>query len=454
MGTLAPLFGNRPPPAATPRNRFAAAPVNTTYLLNPNSGQAPLANLRPEQFTNTGNNSTGGSFQLTKHSQTGVADKWTPPTLDANGRFTSQQDIDDFKAVIGNSGYGIMSSGATQGPASDPLAVTNNKLAREWGHAHGFWNDPPGGHGGIRGALKDFGDAAVGFTKNVILTPPVLAAATAGIGAALGAGAGTAGAGAGQAAGTAIEDTAGFAAANSSQAINAITGVTPSATSTLAADLSAGGYLSGAALGGAATSEALLGGPMDAGQGALGPTQAGVEAQPGAQAAQAAPSSLGATDAGQGVMGPVGPGGAGSGGTGDLIGSPAALDPSGAPVSEAPVDYSAANDALRAPAPGGSANGDMIGKIGAFAKDAISIGGLLGGLASLSARSGSVGEPPAPPPSPTPTEIPSQEGIKADVAGSMQPGGPDAGISSTWLTGASGVPEDQLRLGRQTLLGK
>lgn len=419
MGSLAPLFGNKPPPAATPRNRYAAA--------------APSLDVK---------------HLLDRHD---VQDVWKPPTL-AGGKFTSQQDIDDFKAAIGNTGYKINPAGSLDPGRPDNQAVANNNAAAKWGIENGFYTPPPKeGHGGLRGVL-DFG---VGAFKNIVLTPPVLAALTAGAGAALGAGAGSAAGTGASAAGTAIEDTAGFAAANSSLASTAVTGITPTATSTLAADLSAGGYLSGAALGGAAGTEALLGGPMDAGQGVLGEnaTQTGVAAQPGAQAAQAAPS-LGTADAGQGALGPVGPGGAGSGGTGDLIGSPSALDPVGAPVSEAPVNYGAANDALTAPAPGASANGDMIGKIGAFAKDAISIGGLLGGIASLSAKSGSVGEPPAPPPAPTPSEIPSQEGIKADVAGSMQPGGPDAGISSTWLTGASGVPEDQLRLGRQTLLGK
>lgn len=180
--------GGTPPPPA-PRNRFAEQPRPTIFDTNPMNGQAPLANLSPHSFLPSGNNNTGGSFQLFHRADIPNVPKWTPPQLDANGHFTSQQDIDDFKAVIGNSGYSINPSGSLSAPAPDVLAVTNNKLAREWGHANGFWNDPPGGHGGIRGAVDFIGEGL----KNIVLTPPVLAALTAGAGAYFGAGAGAGG---------------------------------------------------------------------------------------------------------------------------------------------------------------------------------------------------------------------------------------------------------------------
>lgn len=205
MASLAErLYGTAP--TAAPRNRFAAAPEEVAQVVQPYSGQAPLANMQPGQFFNMGNaNNQGTNLQPGQVVPTPNVPVWTPPQLDANGHFTSQQDIDDFKAAMGNSGMSqhIQPGSLTGATLSDPQAFKNNKAAGDWAQANNLWHPPAGGHGGIRGAAKDFGDSVTGYFKNVILSPPVLAALTAGVGAAAGAGAGAAegGAAAGETAG-------------------------------------------------------------------------------------------------------------------------------------------------------------------------------------------------------------------------------------------------------------
>lgn len=218
------LYGKAP---AAPVNRFAA--------------QAPTLNI--ESLLNRNH----------------VKDVWAPPTLQ-DGKFTSQQDIDDFKAAIGNTGYVLNPAGSLSPPPPDTQAVANNTAAAKWGIENGFYTPPPKeGHGGIRGVL-DFG---VGAFKNIVLTPPVLAALTAGAGAALGAGAGTAaGAGAeagaegiaaGQAAGLSVDQLLAQSAAGLSIATPAETAAALGAGTEIAAAGAAG---AGTQFGGTAQSAA------------------------------------------------------------------------------------------------------------------------------------------------------------------------------------------------------
>lgn len=192
MTSIFKQFGNTP---AAPLNPYAAAPEEIERVQQPYGGQSPLASMSPELFFNMGNaNNQGTNLTAGRIKPSASAPVWTPPKLDANGHFTSQQDIDDFKAAMANSGMSqhIQPGSLTGATLRDPQAFKNNKAAGDWAQANNLWHPPAGGHGGLRGALKDFGDSVTGYFKNVILSPPVLAALTAGAGTALGAGAGAA----------------------------------------------------------------------------------------------------------------------------------------------------------------------------------------------------------------------------------------------------------------------
>lgn len=97
----------------------------------------------------------------------------------------------------------------------------------------------------------------------------------------------------------------------------------------------------------------------------------------------------------------------------------------------------------------------LLKMVGDHASTALTIGSLLGGALGSQSGSDMPDAPSAPPPAPA-----LQGGIAPDAAGitkglqsSMGPGGADAGNSTTFLTGASGVDPNKLSLGKATLLG-
>lgn len=108
-----------------------------------------------------------------------------------------------------------------------------------------------------------------------------------------------------------------------------------------------------------------------------------------------------------------------------------------------------------APAASSNSPAALLKLVGDHASTALTIGSLLGGALGSQSGSGMPDAPSAPPPAPA-----LQGGIAPDAAGitkglqsSMGPGGADAGNSTTFLTGASGVDPNKLSLGKATLLG-
>lgn len=341
---------------------------------------------------------------------------WQAPTL-VGGKFQNQADVDAFKAALAPKSYGWNSGGehATgAGAIHSDIGNANFAAANKWGQDQGIIEKPAGQGGGFfGGALKFIGDSAL----KIALMPPVTAALTAGTATALGAGGAAGGAGAGGGAGGAGGAAAAEGAGMTTAEMIAAHGLQAGSAFVPGGGAAAAGTV-GAAGAGAGAGASLLGGPDTIAPG-------GVALDPlAAPAAEGAPSALGPYN-GANTVGTQGF----EGGTG--VG--------GAPSS----------------APSLTSSGDTLGKVGTFARDAIAIGGLLGGLAGLQGgKSPASPEQPPPVPQATSSQIGTQADVKADMQKGAAPGGPNAGIDTTWLTGMGGVPEDQLRLGRSTLLGQ
>ncbi len=85
-------------------------------------------------------------------------------------------------------------------------------------------------------------------------------------------------------------------------------------------------------------------------------------------------------------------------------------------------------------------------------------------MMAVGAIAGSLQQPaqmpnlPPPPPPPQPEKMPSMAGLYGGLAGAGQAGGPNgngkSGPGQTFLTGASGVDPNALKLNKPTLLGE
>lgn len=343
---------------------------------------------------------------------------WTPPTLVDGNKFQSQADVDAFKSALAPKSYGNQpdnQSGYTASYNGNPMYTAggeqNYNAAAKWGTDTGILPARQN-ESGLPG-LHSFNDFMSTWAPIIAIAAPAIAGVAGAAGAA---------------------GAEGSAALTADQLLaQSAAGLSPASLGDTAATLGVGEVT---ALGGAASDSLLAETPTP-------PADTGV---PGFNAG--------------------GPGGAGSGGNfdlgggqpgGDLIGNTKALDPIAAPASEAaPVPGFDGGPAATTPTPSPTNWGDILGKVGSWAKDGLLVGSLIGGLAGLGGKSNVAGEAPPPPPGapPEPTPVQSQESVKADLSTQMQPGAPLAGNSSTWLTGAGGIPDDQLQLGKQTLLGK
>lgn len=362
---------------------------------------------------------------------------WTAPTL-TGGKFANMADAKAWRDAVWGYSHNLQvhsSGGNALEGYHDPQGFKNAQAAADFGLKNGFVTNAdlhPAGQGGgfIGGSLKFIGDSAL----KIATMPPVAAALTAGTASAFAA--------------PAASGSGTLTAAEQAQILG-----------TQAADfgIAGGGGVLGAAPGGLSAAEgAAIAGGAGAGAGAGTATNFGISGANGVLGAAptGSPSLLGGAD----VIN------TNAGAAADPLAAPAA---EGAPSALGP--YNGANtvgtQGFEGAGPGGGpsaapslnapANGDVLGKVGTFARDALAIGGLLGGLAGLQGgKSPAAPEQPPPVPQATSSQIGTQADVKADMQKGAAPGGPNAGIDTTWLTGMGGVPEDQLRLGRSTLLGQ
>lgn len=381
---------------------------------------------------------------------------WTAPKLVNGNQFQSQADVDAFKGALHPSSFGWNAGGEHATGAGDILSPTgraNADAAMAWGQAQGII-PKASGSSGLPG-LSSFKD----FMQN---WAPIIAVAAPAIGGvAFGAGAG--------AGGSAATGLGNGAVAGGSVGAGSVAGATGvAAAGSGVSDLVAEHMIATGAAGGvpatAGLSAGVAGAPAAAAAipGADSATQdliAQHAVQTGGQLAPSAPSTL---------LGSAPSAAISAAPAADVINTNAgqAADPTAAPASELPPP-SISPGSVQGPggttgagaspsaAPSVASNGDLLGKVTTFSRDALTLGGLLGGLAGLqSGKSPASPEQPPPAPEATANNIPTQASAKNDLSKGAAPGGPNAGIDTTWLTGMGGVPDDQLRLGRSTLLGQ
>ena len=354
-----------------------------------------------------------------------VQPTWKAPTL-VGGKFASQEDMDAFQAALkkgsapGGAAPGMgnaYQSAATtpdQGHASTPQGIqdaADYRAAAAWGLQNGLLHN-----------TNSSGLPGMSSGKDFLQTwGPILAVAAPAIGGvAFGAGA--------AAGGSAATGLGNGAVAGGSVGAGSVAGAAGTGALSAGAGASAGTWAAGGGQAIAEDGTVLAGeGITASGTGAIGAASGGTALTSGADTI--APGGI-AQDP---IAAPAGE--AAPSGVGNTPGS-AGMGNAGSAPSAAPSLLTQA--------------GDTIGKIFSFGQKALEVGGLLGGLAGLQGGSGSnPSAPEAPPPPPTVGQIPTQADAKQGLMGDPSLAGP----STTWLTGAGGVPDDKLKLGRQTLLG-